>query len=147
LGDYSYRHVHQIDAVPHSNVIFKDQKDLKHVPNEIWENQPGKFKVCATDKSQPWIEDPSCSISKAIPLELSYFISAEKPPTNTLSFFSDLKDKIKSTVKKGVDIVKKKVEDRVSTIKLKLQYVKDSLFAHALYFGYNIKNGEDNLGC
>jgi len=87
LGEYTFRHVHGIDAVPHYNVEFAGKDYLRHVPNEIWEYADQKFKICQVVPAQPWIEDTTCSISKGIPYTLKYFVSGSAAPTNTLSFF------------------------------------------------------------
>jgi len=175
LGAYSFRHVHGIDAVPHYNVEQEGKDYLHHVPNEIWEFGPNQYKICQVVEAQPWVEDATCSISKAIPYTLAYFTNGSKPPTAASvlsietesfgSFFSDAAKKVSSVaskvstvvkqeVKKATDVVKagvstvvNKVKDEISSVEDKLTYFKNSLLAHGQYFGYDIKYGEDNLGC
>jgi len=50
---------------------------------------------------------------------------------------------LKKEVNTGINIVK----NEVTSIEDKFAYLKNSLLAHGMYFGYNIKYGEDNLGC
>jgi len=172
LLEYTFRNIHETDLIPHS----QRSDGLKHIPTEVWEYQPGQYTICNVQADSPWKQDPKCSKSVQFNLDFSEVPGLPTSlPTNTLSFFSSLKDKASSFVNKvenkvvgvaksietkvvgaaksietkivdGVEELKNELGEKFEEIEAKYQQLVKSLNDHAAYFGMNVLDGE-NRGC
>jgi hypothetical protein len=121
LIDYSYRNVKNSDIVAHCQI-----GELRHVPNEIWEDSRGNYKLCHTIKTKPWVQDNSCS---------KRFYKTDNAES-TLIFHEIFK-----VIKKGIKIAKKVIGKPINIIKNQFQKTINSIKDHLSYWDYENKKG------